>query len=234
MLATPTLSWMCDAAYAQGGASASAAPSEPELPPPLQPGSAEAAVYQTLRTVRRELAHERRLPAYHVATNRALAWLAWWRPNHPAALLELPGWGPALRARSGDALWQAMADAAAAEGLPLQPIPPLHEGRPAPPAALAAWALMDRRLPLAEVGAQVGRAASTVHSYWLTWLQRNRPTTLAPWLDDADWLAIADAIDAIRAETGLRRLAPVHERLGGRFDYGTLRAVAVLGRPPAS
>lgn len=232
MLPMSELSMSCDAAGVAPAGPLPAQDAAPALPEPLQPGSAEAAVYEALRAARRDLARERRLPAYHVATNRALAWLAHWRPDSPASLVELPGWGPGLRARSGDALWAVMADAAAAEGLPLQPIPPLHEGRPAPPAALAAWALMDRRLPLGEIATQVGRAASTVQGYWLTWLQRRRPTSLAPWLADGDWRLIADALEAVRAETGMRRLAPVHDKLGGQFDYGTLRAVAVLGPPP--
>jgi hypothetical protein len=138
-----------------------------------------------------------------------------------------------MRQKSGDVLWQAMADYAAQLGLPLQPIPPLHDGRPATPAAQAAWQAMDQRTPLQTVADQVGRKLSTVQGYWLTWLQRRRPIQLEPWLSRDDWQTIYAVLDEVRQETGLRRLAPVHERLQGRFDFVTLRAVALLGPPPA-
>lgn len=208
-------------------------PARPSPPPPLQAGSQEAALFQELRVVRLGLARERKVPAYRVATDRALAFLCYWHPDSPKALQELPGWGPAMRQKSGDVLWQAMADQAAQLGLPLQPIPPLHDGRPATPAAQEAWLAMDQRLPLLEVAAKTGRKLSTVQGYWLTWLQRRRPTNLEPWLGLVDWQAISAALQEVRQETGTRRLAPVHERLQGRYDFGTLRAVAVLGPPPA-
>jgi ATP-dependent DNA helicase RecQ len=65
------------------------------------PGSAESALFQRLRVLRRTLADAENVPAYIVFSDAVLARMAATRPTDEAGLLAVPGVGPAKLARYG-------------------------------------------------------------------------------------------------------------------------------------
>jgi len=65
-------------------------------------------VFQTLRTLRRELADRQRVPAYIVFSDKVLAEMASRRPRNERELLDVPGVGPAKLEKYGEAFLGAL------------------------------------------------------------------------------------------------------------------------------
>lgn len=78
------------------------------VPPELS--SDDEAMFQHLRTVRREIADAESVPAYIVVNDKVLRELARRRPTSAADLLEVPGIGPAKLERYGSRLLAALQD----------------------------------------------------------------------------------------------------------------------------
>ncbi|MGW8266847.1 MAG: RecQ family ATP-dependent DNA helicase [Longimicrobiales bacterium] len=66
-------------------------------------GSADEALFASLRTLRKTLADAQRVPAYIVFSDRVLLEMAARRPTTPGEMLEVPGVGPAKLERYGRA-----------------------------------------------------------------------------------------------------------------------------------
>ncbi|MCU0686160.1 MAG: ATP-dependent DNA helicase [Polyangiaceae bacterium] len=77
---------------------------------PAAPLTGEAARrYELLRTLRTNLARERKVPPYVVASELALRSLAQSPPRDVASLAELPGWGPQSASKYGQIFLSALA-----------------------------------------------------------------------------------------------------------------------------
>ena len=71
---------------------------------------ASGPVFERLRSLRSDLARKAAIPAYCVLTDRTLGELAARLPGDEAALLDVPGIGPAKVAKYGAALLAALRD----------------------------------------------------------------------------------------------------------------------------
>ncbi|HEU4404752.1 MAG TPA: ATP-dependent DNA helicase RecQ [Polyangiaceae bacterium] len=81
--------------------------------PPAEPLAGEAARrYERLRTLRGNLARERKAPPYVIASELALRSLAQHPPRDLQALEALPGWGPLSAAKYGLIFLKALAEGA--------------------------------------------------------------------------------------------------------------------------
>jgi ATP-dependent DNA helicase RecQ len=69
----------------------------------------DEALFEQLRVLRKEIADRSGVPAYIVFGDRVLREMAAQRPGTPAALLEVPGVGPAKLDRYGAAFLDAIA-----------------------------------------------------------------------------------------------------------------------------
>lgn len=178
----------------------------------------EQAVYDRLVTARMMIWRKAggKFPAYRVATNKALWHLARWRPDSPQSLADIPGLGPASIVRYGPDLWQALVSACVAAEIYQRPVPPMMRGAPAPKNAIAAWALMDERTPLAEIAGTLGRKLTTVLDYWYHWILRTQPSDLTPWITPDRQVQIERAIVADRLDSGGFSAFNVAVRLAGR------------------
>ncbi|HSW30498.1 MAG TPA: ATP-dependent DNA helicase RecQ [Longimicrobiales bacterium] len=70
----------------------------------------EDALFERLRALRKELADRQGVPAYIVFSDKVLREMASRRPGSPAALLDVPGVGPAKLERYGQAFLEAIAE----------------------------------------------------------------------------------------------------------------------------
>jgi ATP-dependent DNA helicase RecQ len=110
----------------RAGAPASAAKGPPQrtpapspAPPPLRPVRPDdAALFERLRVLRRQIADEMSVPAYVVFTDAALMGMVERRPATPDALLLVPGVGPKRLARFGERFLAALAEHAEAAARP--------------------------------------------------------------------------------------------------------------------
>lgn len=71
-------------------------------------GPEEEALFDRLRTVRRELADRQGVPAYIVFSDKVLREMALRKPRTPGELLDVPGVGPAKLDRYGEAFLEAI------------------------------------------------------------------------------------------------------------------------------
>ena len=75
-------------------------------------GSADHALFESLRALRLELARSQGVPAYIVFNDRVLREMVARQPRTPAQLLEVPGVGPAKLERYGEAFLQLLTESA--------------------------------------------------------------------------------------------------------------------------
>jgi ATP-dependent DNA helicase RecQ len=71
-------------------------------------GDVDSALFERLRTLRRELARERSVPPYLIASDKTLAHLAAHRPQDHAGLLATPGIGEKKAQELGPALLEVL------------------------------------------------------------------------------------------------------------------------------
>jgi len=125
----------------------------------------------------------------------------------------------------GQTLWCRLSATAASRQL--SRARPAEQGRPAPPgAALAAVPLFQRGLSVEDVARQLDRAPKTVLDYLIGFIDRERPASIAPWVDDALRARVVDAILACGGD----RLRPLYEHLGGEVAYEAIRVVVAFER----
>ena len=68
----------------------------------------DEALFEALRSLRKELADEQKVPAYIVFSDKVLWELAARRPATPVELLDVPGIGPAKLERYGQAFLELL------------------------------------------------------------------------------------------------------------------------------
>jgi hypothetical protein len=76
-------------------------------------------------------------------------------------------------------------------------------------------------MSIADAARQLGRAERTVLQYLVEWIRRERPASVAPWVDAATAAKVAGELHL--AEGG--RSKPVFEALGGAVSYEAIRVV---------
>jgi len=210
-----------------------AAAAERELEP------AEQALFETLRVLRRTIAGELGVPPYVVFADTTLDELARVRPSTQAAMLDVRGVGQKKLATFGQQFLAAIAAHCAQAGLTLDvgvgsrprpaPLPVPEPGRQdedeksssLSASRAAAARCFVQGMSIADAARQLGRAESTVLQYLVEWIRRERPASVAPWVDAATAAKVAGELHL--AEGG--RSKPVFEALGGAVSYEAIRVV---------
>ena len=195
---------------------------------PLTPDEKE--LFESLRSLRRELAEERNVPPYVIFSDATLRQIAMMRPTSTASLLAMKGVGHAKADAFGARILSHVAAFIECRDMIAPPSLDAIMTRPAPrkrpPLNAAAFALFDEGRTLEEVIETLGRASPTVSGYLARYIEERRPSSISTWVDDDTYARISNAIDHV----GDDFLKPIHEHLGEQIDYDRIRIVVAHRR----
>jgi ATP-dependent DNA helicase RecQ len=189
----------------------------------------DRALYDRLRTLRHQIAAERRVPAYLVFSDATLRDMARLQPRNLGAMRRIRGIGERKLADLGAQFLALITSFSASTTSPMAhnganvSVP---EAAPAPgtkKAKSAAFEMFARNAPVNEVAASVGRSPTTVWSYLGDVLAQNPAHPLDAWVKPQIVQAIAEAAAGLDP----RYLKPIHERLGGAVPYEYIRLTLV-------
>ena len=200
----------------------------------------EQQLFEVLRQLRRELAAAKKLAPYMVFSDVTLQELAAVRPSDGERMLQVRGVGQHKLDTFGAQFLQAMARHCAAHGLALDAgvgsrpramkveptrIASLPAGEPGLTRSRArAAALFAAGVGVAEAARQLDLSTGTVVQYLVEFIAREGPASVDAWVPRDQQAVIATALRGGASP----RLKPVHEALGGRVSYDSLRIVAAF------
>jgi ATP-dependent DNA helicase RecQ len=186
----------------------------------------DRGLFEHLRELRKQIASEQSVPAYVVFNDRTLMELARVRPTTPELFGRIRGVGERKREAYGARMLEAIAAYCNATGLSHDaPAAGLSEQGDKKPARIsaaraAAAELFAEGADLDEVARQTGRARSTISQYLVEWIRQTAPVSVSPWVEDATYRRITDAI---KPDDG--GLKPLYDRLQGEVSYDAIRLV---------
>ena len=185
----------------------------------------DRGLFDSLRELRRQVAEERRVPAYVVFGDATLRDMARVRPGSRTTFLNVRGVGERKMADLGQRFLEHIATYCRAHDLPLDAA---AGGRPRRERASrpndtkqAAFELFAKGASVEQVTAATGRALGTTWGYLAEFIETRRPQRLDPWLDPDTYGAVAAAVK----DVGSNYLKPIFEHLGGKVPYEHIRLV---------
>ena len=185
----------------------------------------DRGLFESLRTLRREIADERGVPAYVLFSDATLRDLARVRPGSAAAFLDVRGVGERKLADFGQRFLGLIATYCRANVLPLDAAiggrPCRERIRKPKDTKETAFELFAKGSSVEQVAATIGRAPGTTWGYLAEFVETRRPRRLDPWIDQKTYRAVADAVK----DLGGAYLKPIFEHLGGKVPYGEIRLV---------
>ena len=185
----------------------------------------DTGLFEHLREVRKELAQERRLPAFIIFNDATLRDLARRRPGSLAALGHVHGIGDAKMSEFGARFLAQIRGYCDQHGLDLDAVTaserPPRRTKKRSPAKEAALKLFAEGASLTEVATTIGRAPSTTATYLAEFIEATAPDSIETWVDEETYRAVA----AVARDVGTRRLKPIFDGLGERIPYDVIRVV---------
>ncbi len=195
----------------------------------------DRGLFEHLRTVRREVAKERGVPAFVVFGDVTLRGMARLRPSSREALRSVRGVGDRklkdfgkrfvaeitayCKAHSLD--MEAAAPDMHSDGLQSDDLTPVAARKPSS-ARQAAMAMFAQGRSVADVASNVQRTPATVLKYLVEYIEAERPESIDDWVDADTYRKVAEVAD----ELGTRRLRPIFDRLDETVPFDTIRLVA--------
>jgi len=195
----------------------------------------EQELFEALRAWRRRLAEQRALPAFMILGDSTLEEVCRVRPGSAQSLARVRGIGAKKLEDFGADLVEEVHRwcAAAGLGLDIKPgsraerEPTSIAGPPvAPASALAAALYFQGGMSVEDAAQKLGRAPKTVVEYLCGYIERERPESIAPWVDDV----LRERIGAAITACGADRLRPIFEHLGGEVAYEVIKIVVAFVR----
>lgn len=196
----------------------------------------DRGLFEELRVLRRQLALQAVVPAFVIFSDATLCELARHRPVTLSEMLKISGVGQRKCEAYGETVTHLIArycsqhKIAASVELDSAPAPRPRKSKletaangSAPKEAVA---LFDQGLSIGEISLKIGRAPSTVHGYFLEYLQERKITDASKWASKEEIEAIEAA--ARKVEDG--RLKPIYESLNGEIGYDVIRLVLTCMR----
>ena len=183
-------------------------------------------LFVLLRDWRKRVADLRGVPPFVVFSDATLRQIAAVRPSTLERLRSVYGIGEAKIAEFGAAVMEvvdahcAESGASRDEGAP----PPVSTTRAEKPIKHTAmlenvFDAFRRGASISEVVAMTGRAAGTVSGYLEQFLQKERPSSIEPWVSADSYAKIIEAADQV----GRERLRPIRDALGESVTYEEIR-----------
>jgi ATP-dependent DNA helicase RecQ len=211
---------------------------------PVKPGRADEGwegvdrgLFEELRQFRRELAEQRGLSAYIIASDATLRELAARRPTTLPLLKRISGMGQRKCQDFGAKLLERIIDYAQMQGLSVDnfsddapsPRPPRPRRDAVDPGAAKgkAFQLFREGCVLEDVMHQTGRSRGTCVDYLAQYIKAERPEDVTRWIDPKLLSRIAPVVEQL----GSDKLKPIFDALEGKVTYDDIRlALAVMGR----
>ncbi len=209
----------------RGRADASAAPA-------ADLSAEDHALFEALRALRRTIAEELNIPAYVVFADTTLGEMARVRPGSTDTMARIRGVGNAKLTEFGERFVRNIVQYCREHNLALDAATGSRtrsSRRPAPrdPSAplsaqrSAAFDLFARGASLDDVAAQTRRALSTTLQYLVEWIERDKPGSVGPWVDDQTYAQVIDAAAKLNGP----RLRPIFDHFGGSVGFDQIRIV---------
>src|SRR5215475_33789 len=182
-------------------------------------------LFERLRTLRRQLADERNVPAYVLFSDATLRDMARVRPGSPTTLLSIRGVGERKLADLGQRFLELIVTYCRANGLPLDMAvgsrPRGDRARKPNDVKESVFELFANGASVEQVTRRTGCGLGSAWGYLTEFIQNHRPEGLEPWIDSKTYRAIVDAVN----DLGTGYLQPVFERLAGKVPYEQIRLV---------
>jgi ATP-dependent DNA helicase RecQ len=190
----------------------------------------DKGLFETLRTLRSEIAAEKQLPAYIVFSDGALRDMARRRPSTLDGFLQVKGVGLQKVKTYGPTFLETIENYCQTHSLKTD-IEPLTSANLAilqkykPKSStlnetkLHAFKLFKQKQSIKDVSTAIGRAESTISEYLVEYIEKEKTTSPLPWVDEPTFKRIMDAAK----QAGVQRLKPIFDALQGRIDYQQIR-----------
>jgi ATP-dependent DNA helicase RecQ len=185
----------------------------------------DEALFEKLRSLRRAIADERRVPAYVLFNDSTLRDMARLRPGSSAALSTIKGIGERKLADLGPQFLKAIEEYCRANGLPLNAaaiakVPRVRSNsRQFNETKAKAFEMFARNASVIEVAAITGRAVSTAWSYLAEFVHANTSHPLDAWVDRKTY----NDVESAAKHLGTPNLKPIHDHLLGSVPFELIR-----------
>lgn len=202
-------------------------PAAADIPSELGPAD---ALFERLRSLRKQIADAQRVPPYHVFSDASLRQMADRQPGTPAAFAEISGVGNLKLKQYGPDFTRAIREFRAEQGLALGEVSATAEFHITQSERLAAESsdsqeatrsLFEGGLSIEQIATRRGIGASTVIQHLERLLALGAEINLGRIVPHDRVERIAQTL----AVEGCERLRPAFERLGGECTYEELRLV---------
>ncbi|MDI6781261.1 MAG: DNA helicase RecQ [bacterium] len=198
----------------------------PEQPKPQLTAweGVDNGLFNALRILRKNLAEKQNVPAYIVFSDASLKDMALRRPSNLNEFLHVTGVGQKKWETYGDTFVKTIVDYCTANSIGMDTMPApvvIRQVKDSPLSAvkLHAFELFSQGCTIDEVATKVCRATSTVFGYLEEYIQQEKLTHPAPWVDDKTFMLVLKAMD----EVGADRLKPIFDSLNGEIPYDLIR-----------
>jgi ATP-dependent DNA helicase RecQ len=197
-------------------------------------------LFESLRTLRRQIAGENAVAPYLIFSDAALRDMARLRPTTRESFLQVHGVGQKKTSDYGERFIERIETLAAEKGLSTDLRPSdIDEGtapyekvqhRPvkkpsAPPAKRRAFQLFKEGRQIEQVAPEIERALSTTADYLADYILEEQIANPHPWLDSATYERVIDAAE----KKGIDKLRPIYQHLHEQVSYEKIRiAIACL------
>jgi len=192
------------------------------------------ALYEKLRDWRRSTAAERSVPAYAIFHDVTLKRIAAAFPSSLERLLMIPGIGERRADDFGSDILSLVAAHAEETGgaldrpLKSSPARASVSGRTPLSGKASEYAAFFRQgIPVEEIASKFEVKPSTIWKYLSDWVEAEKPTSIAPWIDEATHAKTLAALISTESEF----LKPIFEALGGAVSYEHIRLVKAFATP---
>ncbi len=185
----------------------------------------DRGLFESLRTLRRQVAEERSVPSYVVFGDATLRDMARARPGSPRTFLNVRGIGDRKLADLGQRFLEHLAAYCSEHQLQLDAAAGNRPRRDRQPnrseARKAAFEMFAKGSTVDQVTAATGRALGTTWGYLAEFVETQHPARLDAWIDPKTYRAVAEAVK----DVGTGYLKPLFEHLGGTVPYEHIRLV---------
>jgi len=191
----------------------------------------DRGLFEHLRSVRREIANRRQVPAFIIFGDAALRDMARRRPSTVEGFLRVNGVGRKKREDFGPQFVAAIRDYCLKHSIEMDLVPSMQltsgatekdsASTPGRKGKALAFDFFGQGRSVDEVARQIARPRVTVFDYLLEYIERERLTRPFPWVSEAAYSRILDTTTT----TGPDRNKPIAEILGDQVTLDDIRLV---------
>ncbi|MGI9014184.1 MAG: DNA helicase RecQ [Phycisphaerales bacterium] len=195
-------------------------------------------MFQHLRAIRKQIAHERSVPAFVIFSDATLRAIAQRRPATLDDLAHIDGIGKKKLADFGAMLITEIAHHCTQHNLQQSETTPRRKrkGRQQLSSSKSnrlrdeAINMLKQGQSIASISERTGRTEDTIWKYLAELIENDPPATIEPWVDNTTRQRVLQAARDTQSE----RLRPIFEALDEEIPYAVIRAVLTFAATKAS